>query len=302
MLYSEMVTTGALIHGDAARLLKHSAMDAPCALQLGGSNPDELALCARMVEAAGYQEVNLNVGCPSDRVQSGGIGACLMASPDLVAECVHKMQQNIAIPVTVKSRIGIDDKDSYEFFSRFVNRVADAGCKVFIIHARKAFLEGLSPKENRQIPPLRYDYVYKIKQDRPDSVFILNGGIKRLNQICEPLRKTDGIMVGREAYHNPCFVSELTSQILDTHSEQPDRFAILEQYQDYLARELASGEPLQHGARHLLGLFQGMPGAKKYRRYLSEHIYAPNAGIDTITQAANLLHRTDFIEQAPHVK
>ncbi len=193
-------------------------------------------------------------------------------------------------------------KDSYEFFSRFVNRVADAGCKVFIIHARKAFLEGLSPKENRQIPPLRYDYVYKIKQDRPDSVFILNGGIKRLNQICEPLRKTDGIMVGREAYHNPCFVSELTSQILDTHSEQPDRFAILEQYQDYLARELASGEPLQHGARHLLGLFQGMPGAKKYRRYLSEHIYAPNAGIDTITQAANLLHRTDFIEQAPHVK
>lgn len=302
MLYSEMVTTGALIHGDAARLLKHSAMDAPCALQLGGSNPDELALCARMVEAAGYQEVNLNVGCPSDRVQSGGIGACLMASPDLVAECVHKMQQNIAIPVTVKSRIGIDDKDSYEFFSRFVNRVADAGCKVFIIHARKAFLEGLSPKENRQIPPLRYDYVYKIKQDRPDSVFILNGGIKRLNQICEPLRKTDGIMVGREAYHNPCFVSELTSQILDTHSEQPDRFAILEQYQDYLARELSSGEPLQHGARHLLGLFQGMPGAKKYRRYLSEHIYAPNAGIDTITQAANLLHRTDFIEQAPHVK
>lgn len=290
MLYSEMVTTGALIHGDADRFLRHSAMDAPCALQLGGSDPDELALCARMVEAAGYQEVNLNIGCPSDRVQSGGIGACLMASPDLVAECIHKMQQSVAIPVTVKSRIGIDDEDSYEFFSDFVNSVAEAGCKVFIIHARKAILQGLTPKENRQVPPLRYDYVYRIKQDRPDTVFILNGGIRRLDQIGEPLRKTDGIMVGREAYHNPCFVSELTAQILDTHSEQLDRFAILEQYNDYLATELASGESLQHGARHLLGLFQGMPGAKKYRRYLSEHIYAPNADIDTINQAANLLH------------
>jgi len=294
MLYSEMVTTGALIHGDADHFLKHNAMDAPCALQLGGSNPDELAECAKMVEAAGYQEVNLNVGCPSDRVQSGGIGACLMASPDLVAECVDKMRQQVEIPVTVKCRIGIDDQDSYEFFSRFVTTVAEAGCQVFIIHARKAVLQGLSPKENRQVPPLKYDYVYRIKQELPELAFILNGGIKQLDQISEPLKKTDGIMVGREAYHNPYFICELASQILDTKARQPDRFVILDQYKDYLARELATGETLQHGAKHLLGLFHGMPGARQFRRYLSEHIYDSNAGIDTITAAARVLSRTNF--------
>jgi tRNA-dihydrouridine synthase A len=297
MLYSEMVTTGALIHGDARHFLKHSAMDAPCALQLGGSNPDDLAECAKMVEAAGYQEVNLNIGCPSDRVQTGGIGACLMASPDLVAECVYRMQQAVEIPVTVKCRIGIDENDSYEFFSGFVNRVADAGCQVFIVHARKAILKGLSPKENRQIPPLMYDYIYKIKQDMPDLVFILNGGIRHPEQIDEALEKTDGIMVGREAYRNPYFVCELTSQILGTQAGQPDRFVILDLYKDYLAAELATGESLQHGARHLLGLFHGMPGARQFRRYLSEHIYDPNAGIDTITTAARALSQTDFTVQ-----
>ena len=297
ILYSEMVTTGALIHGDADHFLKHNAMDAPCALQLGGSNPDELAECAKMVEAAGYQEVNLNVGCPSDRVQAGGIGACLMAVPDLVAECVDKMQRSVDIPVTIKSRIGIDDDDSYEFFSRFVSRVAEAGCQVFIVHARKAILDGLSPKENRQVPPLKHDYVFRIKQDMPDLTFILNGGIKHLDQICEPLEKTDGIMVGREAYHNPYFICELTSQILNSHASQPDRLVILEQYKEYLAGELSKGEPLQHGAKHLLGLFHGLPGARKFRRYLSEHIYDPVAGIDTIAAAASELSPTSFTLQ-----
>jgi tRNA-dihydrouridine synthase A len=297
MLYSEMVTTGALIYGDTDHFLKHSAIDAPCALQLGGSNPNELAECAKMVEAAGYQEVNLNIGCPSDRVQSGGIGVCLMASPDLVAECVQKMQLAVDLPVTVKCRIGIDDDDSYEFFAGFVNKVADAGCRVFIVHARKAILNGLSPKENRQVPPLKYDYVYQIKQERPDLCIVLNGGIRHQDQISEPLEKTDGIMVGREAYHNPYFISELSSQILDHPANEPNRFDVLNQYKDYLAQELEAGASLQHGAKHLLGLFHGMPGVRHFRRYLSEHIYDPNAGIDTITEAASKLPRTDFTAQ-----
>jgi tRNA-dihydrouridine synthase A len=297
MLYSEMLTTGALIHGDTDHFLKHSAMDAPCALQLGGSDPGDLTECAKMVEAAGYQEVNLNIGCPSDRVQSGGIGACLMASPDLVAECVHKMQQAVEIPITVKCRIGIDGNDSYEFFLNFVTKVAEAGCQVFIVHARKAILDGLSPKENRQVPPLKYDYVYKIKQDMPNLNFILNGGIRQLDQIGEPLKRTDGIMVGREAYRNPYFVCELASQILDAEPSQPDRFIILDLYKEYLAGQMANGVSLQHGAKHLFGLFHGMPGARLFRRYLSEHIYDPDAGIDTITAAARALSRNDFSVQ-----
>ncbi len=298
LLYSEMVTTGALIHGESDRFLKHCTMDAPCALQLGGSNPEELALCARMAEAAGYQEVNLNVGCPSDRVQNGGIGACLMASPELVADCIDKMQQSVDIPVTVKCRTGIDNEDGYEFFSRFITIVAGAGCDAFIIHARKAILAGLSPKENRRIPPLNHDYVYKIKQERPDLTIVLNGGIKCLDQICEPLKKTDGIMVGREAYHNLFFISELNTRILKTHDEQIDRFTALAQYSEYLERELANGELLQHGARHLTGLFNGVPGARKFRRYLSEHIYDQNAGIDTINEAVRELSAAERITHA----
>jgi tRNA-dihydrouridine synthase A len=208
------------------------------------------------------------------------------------------MLQAVAIPVTVKCRIGIDADDSYEFFSGFITRIAAAGCQVFIIHARKAILDGLSPKENRQVPPLKYDYVYKFKQERPDLTLILNGGINHLDQICEPLEKTDGIMVGREAYHNPYFIYEMTSRISDTSTEPPDRFSIMDQYKEYLAVEMTQGESLQHGAKHLLGLFHGMPGARQFRRYLSEHIYDPNAGIDTITAAARVLPGTNFTASA----
>ena len=297
LLYSEMLTTGALIHGDARHFLKHNPEDAPCALQLGGSDPADLAQCARLVEDAGYQEVNLNVGCPSDRVQSGGIGACLMASPELVGECVAQMQQQVNIPVTVKCRIGIDDQDSYEQFTNFIDIVADAGCEIFIIHARKAILQGLSPKENRDIPPLKYEFVYRIKQQRPNLTFILNGGIKEVAQIAEPMEKTDGIMIGREAYHNPFFIARLAAALSPDNQQIPDRLTVLAQYAEYLQQELAKHESLQHGAKHLLGLFQGLPGARKYRRYLSEHIYEPDADIDTIYQAAKLI-KPALTEQA----
>ncbi len=287
-LYSEMAVTGALIHGDRDRILLHHPMDAPCAFQLGGCDPQDLSLCARMVEDAGYQEVNLNVGCPSDRVQSGRIGACLMAEPQLVADCVERMQAAVSIPVTIKTRIGIDDQDSYEFFHQFVATVASAGCSVFIVHARIAKLQGLSPKDNRQVPPLKYDHVYQLKEQHPELTVILNGGITQLQQVDQPLALVDGVMLGREAYHNPFILAELQRKIFEQDSQLPGRLEILDSYADYIADELARGEALQHSAKHLLGLFQGIPGARKFRRYLSEHIYNPAAGIETLREAATI--------------
>jgi tRNA-dihydrouridine synthase A len=266
ILYTEMVTTGAIIHGDAKRHLDFNQEEHPIVLQLGGSNPQDLALCTKMAQDWGYDEVNLNVGCPSDRVQNNKIGACLMAEPDLVAECIAEMRNAVDIPVTVKHRIGIDDMHSYEEMLHFVDTVAKTGCDNFIVHARIALLKGLSPKENRDIPPLRYEDVYRLKQDRPNLLIEINGGVKTLAETQAHLQHVDGVMIGREAYHNPYLLAEL-GQLW--HLEAPNRFDILDQMLPYIAQRLAEGAPLSIITRHILGLFQNLPGARKWRQALS---------------------------------
>ncbi|MGZ5051119.1 MAG: tRNA dihydrouridine(20/20a) synthase DusA [Methylobacter sp.] len=287
LLYTEMVTTGALIHGDHHRFLRYDEAEHPVALQLGGSNPRELAHCAKMAEDYGYDEVNLNVGCPSDRVQNGRFGACLMAEPDLVAECVAAMKQAVTIPVTVKSRIGIDDRDSYEELVHFVSTIANAGCETFIIHARKAWLTGLSPKENRDIPPLCYDVVYRIKQDFPQLEIVLNGGVTTLDQAEDILRHVDGVMVGREAYHNPNLLAEVDRRIFGASAEPRSRAEIMDLMISYIRRqlELNDGCRLNNITRHMLGLYHGEPGARGWRRHLSENVCKSGAGVDVLLQA-----------------
>ncbi len=284
-LYTEMVTTGALIHGDHHRFLQFNATENPVAFQLGGSNPHELALCAKMIEDYGYDEINLNVGCPSDRVQNGRFGACLMAEPLLVAECVAAMSKAASIPVTVKSRIGIDDRDSHEELVHFVATVADAGCKIFIIHARKAWLSGLSPKQNRDIPPLRYDVVYQLKQEFPSLEIILNGGITALDQCDTVLQHVDGVMIGREAYHNPYLLAEVDRRFFGEPGEPRSRDMILHLLMSYIQQQLADGVRLNSISRHILGLFHGEPGARGWRRHLSEHVCKPGADIKVILDA-----------------
>ncbi|WP_343595752.1 tRNA dihydrouridine(20/20a) synthase DusA [Acinetobacter sp.] len=266
VLYTEMVTTGAIIHGDAERHLNFNQQEHPIVLQLGGSNPQELALCSKMAQDWGYDEINLNVGCPSDRVQNNKIGACLMAEPDLVAECIAEMQHAVQIPVHVKHRIGIDDMQSYEEMLHFVDTVAKTGCKHFVVHARIAILQGLSPKENREVPPLRYEDVYRLKQDRPELFIEINGGIKTVTETEAHLQHIDGVMIGREAYHNPYLLAEL-GQLWDL--EAPDRFEIMAQMLPYIEQRLAEGAPLSIITRHILGLFQNLPGARKWRQALS---------------------------------
>lgn len=266
ILYTEMVTTGAIIHGDAKRHLDFNQEEHPIVLQLGGSNPKDLALCSKMAQDWGYNEVNLNVGCPSDRVQNNKIGACLMAEPDLVAECINEMRHAVDIPVTVKHRIGIDDMHSYEEMLHFVDTVAQTGCNNFIVHARIALLQGLSPKENREVPPLRYEDVYRLKQDRPDLIIEINGGIKTLSETQSHLQHVDGVMIGREAYHNPYLLAEL-GQLWNLQA--PDRFEIMAEMMPYIAKRLAEGAPLSIITRHILGLFQNLPGARKWRQSLS---------------------------------
>ena len=266
ILYTEMVTTGAILFGDAARHLAYNPEEQPIVLQLGGSNPQDLARCSKMAEDWGYNEVNLNVGCPSDRVQNNKIGACLMAEPDLVAECIAAMRHAVDIPVTVKHRIGIDEMQSYEQMLYFVDTVAKTGCNNFIVHARIALLQGLSPKENRDVPPLRYDDVYRLKQDRPDLIIEINGGIKTLAETQQHLKQLDGVMIGREAYHNPYLLAEL-GQLWNL--EAPDRFDIMAQMMPYIAKRLQEGAPLSIITRHILGLFQNLPGARKWRQALS---------------------------------
>ncbi|MGR8980979.1 MAG: tRNA dihydrouridine(20/20a) synthase DusA [Gammaproteobacteria bacterium] len=270
-LYTEMVTTGALIHGDARRFLQFDAAEHPVAFQLGGSDPGELAISAKMIEDFGYDEVNLNVGCPSDRVQNGRFGACLMAEPELVADCVAAMRRVVDIPVTVKSRIGIDERDSYEELVTFVTTVAAAGCNTFIVHARKAWLKGLSPKQNRDVPPLRYDVVYRLKEDFPELEIVLNGGINSLEQAEEILAKVDGVMVGREAYHNPYFLADADRRIFGKEGMPPNREEILNRLIPYVRKELQSDTRLNSIARHILGLFHGASGARAWRRHLSEN-------------------------------
>lgn len=266
ILYTEMVTTGAILFGDAARHLAYNPEEQPIVLQLGGSNPQDLARCSKMAEDWGYNEVNLNVGCPSDRVQNNKIGACLMAEPDLVAECIAAMRHAVDIPVTVKHRIGIDEMQSYEQMLHFVDTVAKTGCNNFIVHARIALLQGLSPKENRDVPPLRYDDVYRLKQDRPDLIIEINGGIKTLAETQQHLKQLDGVMIGREAYHNPYLLAEL-GQLWNL--EAPDRFDIMAQMMPYIAKRQQEGVPLSIITRHILGLFQNLPGARKWRQALS---------------------------------
>ncbi|ENW17998.1 hypothetical protein F926_03132 [Acinetobacter haemolyticus NIPH 261] len=266
VLYTEMVTTGAIIYGGANRHLDFNKEEHPIVLQLGGSNPQELATCTKMAEDWGYDEVNLNVGCPSDRVQNNKIGACLMAEPNLVAECIHSMQKAVSIPVTVKHRIGIDDMQSYEEMLHFVDTVAATGCTHFIVHARIAILQGLSPKENREVPPLRYDDVYRLKQERPHLTIEINGGIKTFDETQQHLQHVDGVMIGREAYHNPYLLAEM-GQLWNL--EAPDRFEIMQQMMPYIHQRVAEGAPLSIITRHILGLFQNLPGARKWRQALS---------------------------------
>ena len=266
VLYTEMVTTGAIIHGEAKRHLDFNSQEHPLVLQLGGSNPQDLATCTKMAEDWGYNEVNLNVGCPSDRVQNNKIGACLMAEPNLVAECIDQMQKTVSIPVTVKHRIGIDDMQSYDEMLHFVDIVAATGCTHFVVHARVAILQGLSPKENREVPPLRYEDVYRLKRERPNLTIEINGGIKTFEETQQHLQHVDGVMIGREAYHNPYLLAEF-GQFWNL--DMPDRFNIMQQMMPYIEKRLAEGAPLSIITRHILGLFQNLPGARKWRQALS---------------------------------
>jgi len=285
-LYTEMVTTGALLHGDTARFLRYAPQEHPIALQLGGSDIQELARCTALAADYGYDEVNLNVGCPSDRVQNNRIGACLMAEPQHVADCFAAMQAVTRTPVTIKHRIGIDDLDSYEHLHNFVSTVAAAGCREFIVHARIAILKGLSPKENREIPPLRYEEVYRLKQDFPHLTIHINGGIKTVGEIAGHWQHTDGVMIGREAYHNPWILAEAMTLWNET---PPDRMDILHAYLPFMAQELANGVPLNQMTRHILGLFQGLPGARRWRQHLSTHAHFKHRGLDLVEEAAGFI-------------
>ena len=285
LLYTEMVTTGAILHGDRDRFLAFDASEHPVALQLGGSEPGDLAACAREGAARGYDEINLNLGCPSDRVQRGRFGACLMTEPALVADCVAAMIAAVDIPVTVKTRIGVDDQDSYEALQTFVQKIAAVGCRSFTIHARIAWLSGLSPKQNREIPPLRYDVVYALKRDFPDLAFVLNGGVQSLEEAETHLQRVDGVMIGRAAYQQPYLLAEADRRIFGEMTPPRSREEIIEAFLPYVARQVSRGVPLKSITRHMLGLFNGLPGARAWRRHLSEAAHRPGAGPEVIEAA-----------------
>ncbi|MFD1215522.1 tRNA dihydrouridine(20/20a) synthase DusA [Microbulbifer celer] len=288
LLYTEMVTTGAIIHGDRESHLDFNLEEQPVALQLGGSDPDELARCAEIAEQWGYSELNLNCGCPSDRVQRGRFGACLMEEPDLVAECLGAMKSAVSIPVTVKHRIGIDDMEDYAGLTRFVEAQAQAGIETFIVHARKAWLNGLSPKENREVPPLKYDMVYQLKRDYPELEIVLNGGINTIEACREHLRQLDGVMLGRAAYQNPTLLAEVDSALFDGEPG-PTPAEVIAGMLPYIERELSRGQRLNHITRHMMGLFQGVPGARRFRRHLSENAHTAGAGPEVLEQALTLV-------------
>ncbi len=284
-LYTEMVTSAAVRFGDRARLLGFSPEERPLALQLGGSDPAEMALAAGLAEAWGYDEVNINVGCPSNRVQAGRFGACLMKEPATVAACIAAMRKATRLPVTVKSRIGVDDRDSYADLRGFVETVAAAGCDTVIVHARKAWLSGLSPKQNREVPPLHHDLVYRLKQELPGLAVVLNGGLRTLDAAAAALAHVDGVMIGREAYQNPFMLAEADRRLLGDERPAPDRFSVVEAYLPYIERQLAAGTHLAAMTRHMLGLFQGQPGARAWRRALTEQAPRPGAGPETVRRA-----------------
>ncbi|WP_415357826.1 tRNA dihydrouridine(20/20a) synthase DusA [Halioglobus sp. Uisw_031] len=289
LLYTEMVTTGALIHGDRKRFLHFNREEHPVALQLGGSDPKDLARCARWAQEWGYDEVNINCGCPSDRVQSGMFGACLMGKPDLVADCVKAMMDSCDIPVTVKHRIGIDHMESYEQLLAFIEPVAAAGCSVFIVHARKAWLQGLSPKENREIPPLNYPWVYQLKKDFPHLTIVVNGGIQTIEECQDHLEHVDGVMLGREAYQNPWMLAQVDEALFGMDSPLKSRDDVIAELLPFAEQHLAQGGQLNHITRHILGLYQGIPGARKFRRHLSENAYKKEAGISILAEAYALV-------------
>ncbi|CAM3650159.1 tRNA dihydrouridine(20/20a) synthase DusA [Deinococcus frigens] len=282
LLYTEMITTGAILHGDRARHLAFGEAEHPVALQLGGSNAAALAECARIATDYGYDEINLNCGCPSDRVSSGAFGACLMASPDVVARAVEAMRGATGRPVTVKHRIGIDDLDSYEHLSHFVRTVAAAGCETFIVHARKAWLSGLSPKENREIPPLRHDVVRQLKADFPELTVVLNGGLLTLEAARDALTWADGAMIGRAAYQTPYSLATADRDVFGEDVTPPTRREVIKAFLPFVAAELRAGQPLNRMMKHTLGLFAGQPGARYWKRTLSEQGHRPGAGLEVV--------------------
>ena len=283
-LYTEMITAAAIHHGDKQSLLRFDPSEHSIAIQLGGSDPALMAAAAVDAAAAGYDEININVGCPSDRVQSGAFGACLMETPALVADCFRAMSADVDVPITIKTRIGIDDKASYEYLRRFIDPLAEAGCRKFVVHARIAILAGLSPKQNRTVPPLDYERVYRLKRDLPELEIILNGGVSNADQVEEILERVDGVMIGRQAYHEPFFLAELEQRFLG-QSVLPDRREIVTRMIPYIERELAAGERLNRITRHMLGLFAGQPGARAWRRSISENAHGPDAGPDVLLKA-----------------
>ena len=291
LLYTEMVTTGAIIYGKGD-YLAFSDEEHPVSLQLGGSDPAALAQCAKLAQQRGYDEINLNVGCPSDRVQNGRFGACLMGDATLVADCIKAMQDVVSIPVTVKTRIGIDEQDSYEFLCDFIETVSvKGGCEMFIIHARKAWLSGLSPKENREIPPLDYPRVYQLKRDFPHLTMAINGGIKTLEEAKVHLQHLDGVMMGREAYQNPSILASVDNQLFGEHFPVINEVDAVRSMYPYIENELAKGAYLGHMTRHMLGIFQGIPGARQWRRHLSENAHKKGADLAVVEQALEFVTR-----------
>jgi tRNA-dihydrouridine synthase A len=290
-LYTEMITTQAMRHGRLERVIGFHHVENPIALQLGGSDPQELARCAAIAEEWGYDEVNLNCGCPSDRVQSGRFGACLMAEPETVAECIKAMRAACSLPITVKTRIGIDNQDSYAELAKFIATVAEGGCEVFIMHARKAWLHGLSPRENREVPPLRYDWIAQLASDFPQLHFVLNGGINSLEEASQHLQTFPAVMMGREVYRNPMLFAEVDRRFHGSEEKQPKAETVILQYQEYVAERLKLGDPLTIMARHLHGMLLGQPGGKMFRRVLGEAIARPGAGAEAISEALDAAHR-----------
>lgn len=285
LLFTEMITTGAIIHGDRERLLWFNPIELPLVLQLGGSEPHDMAECARMAADRGFSEVNINVGCPSDKVRSGRFGACLMLEPNRVRKCVEKMMAVADLPISIKSRIGVDDRDSYDDLFSFVKEVAKSGCGKFIVHARKALLSGLSPKENREIPPLRYEFVHRLKDDFPDLEIIINGGIRDLNEVVAQLALVDGVMLGREAYQNPYLLADIDSQFYGIKTPKKTREEIIYQFLPYVRSQVATGVPLPRIVRHVLGLYKNQPGARGWRKCLSEDVRLPGASVTVVEQA-----------------
>lgn len=288
VLYTEMVTTGAILFGKGD-YLSFNEEEHPVVLQLGGSDPKAMTECAKIAEQQGYDEININVGCPSDRVQNGRFGACLMAEPTLVAECVDQMMNAVDIPITVKSRIGIDDQDSYAFLVQFIEQVAKAGCQHFIVHARKAWLSGLSPKQNREIPPLDYQRVYDVKKDFPQLNISINGGIKTLEEVNTHLMHIDGVMVGREVYQNPYILAGVDNHVWQTRESAVSRAEVIDAMSVYIDKHVANGGKIWHIVRHMLGLCNGLPGAKQFRRYLSENSGTEGANSQVLKDAFSLV-------------